>query len=398
MFLRSFCFLIIVSITLFGNCHLEPNQTNGTQTRPFQTFVNEILNLKIGTNKILLYLNLRNFVKNNNGSDSHTDELKVEQSLEHEIVRELQDLFRKTFTGERSSNASQQLKAIQWDLVADVDLHNSKDNHFLFIQNIMNQTLSDNYRNVNISLLLDRVEAIPVSTESSKISKVLIYGALHHAIHAADKEEQQYAFQLAYNIHSHYHDVKHQVKHDYFDQYLKRLLNGFHGCVQKIVNQPNATSGHLVKNYKYSEYLYVTTEHFPQPINAWRTTPLDLNKRTYRPVFTWVPKDMGPRGRWLLIHKNGHFWIKNGFYSDRYLDTSHQTTAHAPVVSELRTNIAVRIIPSLTDRESCYIENLESHRSLYAGNENEKEDANRRTIFTNGQHLAVNNASLWLFT
>lgn len=216
MCVKSFCFSLILLIFLIGNC--RPDDSVNTQS--FETVINDVANLKIGTNKLVLYLTIRNLLNN---SEPNEKEVKSQQALEEKVSSELQDLFLQSFTGERNSEASRTLKGFQWELIAEVDLYQLEKDDVLFAQKIVNQTLSDNYQKVDISSLIDRVNELNTTSERSRIAKLLTYGGLHHAIHTAQKDEQQNASKLADSIKNLTESFSHESSKEYFLSYLQRL-------------------------------------------------------------------------------------------------------------------------------------------------------------------------------
>lgn len=360
-----------------------------------ESLINFGLSLKISTNKLIYYLTLRNFLENKKcrASDVSTTWFLV---LEQEVKSELKKLIVSSFTEKWNTKSNQILKEIKWDVLAEIELNYLKKNDLLFIQNVMNQTLLEYYYQTNISSMIESVEKMPTQTELGKISRCYIYGALHYAINKIREPEQQYVFKLAYNIKKYLNSVDYKIGTEYFNKYLNHLMNSLPGCVKNIINVPHKT-GVLIKNANYDEYLYAVTHGFPQPHNAWKTTPIDLNKSTYRPVFTWMPKTMDIQGKWILDFDNDRFFITSGFFSDRYLDTLHKSHAHAPTFSKQSDIIPVRILPSRNYPDSCYIQNYQTRRFLYAGPNDAAEDDKRRTIFTDGTHLTEEPQYLWHF-
>lgn len=233
-----------------------------------------------------------------------------------------------------------------------------------------------------------------VHSESNKIIQACLYGSIHYAMSTNGDLENPNLFKLAYNIESHINNVRHNVAKEYFNYYFKQLRESFHGCIRSIAQFLNPF---LIKSTRYNEYLYVVIW---VSYNNWTTTPADLRGKEYESVFTWAPGDMDNTGKFLLEYeyKHGRFWIQSGFYPERYLDTSHESHAHAPIIRSQLEKIAVRLLPSDKDNENCYIQNFESHHFIYAGDDDAKENSHRRTIFINGTRENRQSSYLWKFS
>lgn len=115
-------------------------------------------------------------------------------------------------------------------------------------------------------------------------------------------------------------------------------------------------------------------------------------------VFTWSEKTVDETGEFSIDFNKDRFWIRSILYPESYLDTSHVTHAHASAIPRYSPKAAVRIILSDGDTENCYIQNYYSNRYMYAGDNNTKEDSQRRTIFTNGSRENNQSSYLWKLT
>lgn len=395
----------------------------GRTTNSIGNLVNFGLFLEMGTDKLMLYLTLRNQIENTwdpkvwqlfalrkeNPFQAGLDKLSYYEpysrffTLEQDVITQFKNLLTRVLTARsRNSEASNILKNIHWDKLTKIALASSKADEVVFFQSIVNQTLLENYHRVDISFLIDRIELIDTTTEYGKIEKVYLYGALHYAIHTRDDIEQPNIFKLAYSIKNHLKTVEHKVGKEYFTNYVTSLLNSFHGCVQSIVNHPDPKeTSYLIKNVDYDEYLYIVQAAKDLGPYDWKTTPKDLEKSTYRPVFTWILKDMDVQGKFNLSFKEDRFWIQSGRYEHLYLNSQHKTNAYTytdlPDERSLQA-LAVRIIPSRFDSNSCFIENYRSHRAVYAGPKELAEDETRRTIFTDGVRYAADKGYHWSFS
>jgi len=328
-------------------------------------------------------------------SNQYLEFLKLEQ----QIKENLEHVFGQYFINGGNSVSSNVLKGIDWYLQAKVEFEFSRDGQPLLVQNVANQALLKNYEKANISLLIDRAESIGVDTNNNKFLKTFILTAIHNALHEKKDDDQTYLFKLAYAVKRHYPYIEHSSRDGistnmYLGMYANKLMDSFHGCVKSIINQRDPEKvGYLIRSKKYDEYLYAADG------SNWKTQAADVDKSTYRAIFAWIPKnDMNAQGQWVLVFQDDRFWIKNAHYGT-YLDTSSAYTVHASTATgapELKA--AVRIIPSQSDSESCYIENYSTHRRIYAGGNDKLEDNARRAIYTGEIHMKNDDSVHWTFS
>lgn len=371
-------------------------------------------------NKLLYYLTLCNYLENRKQDEQKIAELFELRSkdrpsdfkellrnnpylnlleFDQQIVMNLRRLFEEFLMLAQNEVTTNFVKSINWWMAALIELENLPKGELTLVQNVLNETTLRIYRNTeNITKLIDRAESIDTNTLGNQLLKTYLLGAVQYAIHQVKDDDQPYLFKLAYAVKNHYYknadltiyedDVFDFSKFKkYMSKYLNKLLDSNHGCVSSIINQAKPESdGYLIQNKKYADYLYVVQ------------IASDVNQSDYRAIFTYIPKnDTNHQGQWFLIFENDHFWIKSAHYPQRQLDTTSAYTVHASTYTALQLKTAVRIIPSQSDNETCYIENYETHRRIYAGGDDKLEDADQRAVYVGDRHLANDDSVLWSF-
>lgn len=317
--------------------------------------------------------------------------------LEQQIIENWKDLFGQYFSDTNFAQANSTLFSINWEKLANIELSSYVEvgDALLLVQVGANQSLLSNYANRNIDSLIARAEHI-----QNDVFKTVALGALYYATQEKKDADQANLFKLAYILKRHFKTVEHSTR-DFSRRkvYLHRYVcTGNIELISRLCKKHHKSrrpreNGYLIKNKKYDEYLYVVASEIGQ---VWKTTPSDVDKSSYRGIFTYIPKNlMNAQGKWTLQFENDHFWVKDGYFGNTYLGTSSAQGLHGRVYEKPDLKEAIRIIPSNVDNESCYIENYSTHRRIYAGG---NEDTLRRAVYIAQEHAQGDDSYLWIFS
>lgn len=329
--------------------------------------------LKFGTDKLAFYLAFARFAEINNV-------LSAQAELEEELRKSFGKLFKDLLDLNAKVEALRILNEIQWYKLYE----HTEDVKTLKIQILVNEALTNVYSDLDLGRFITELEIIENNSENNQVYKLILYRALKQTISL--KEDNELLLRLAYSIRN--YSKNSNLKKEYFDE-LQRLLNTFHVCLRVAVNEPN---GFLIRSVKYDEYLYTPLKGRK---HQWSKYPAGIDESTYNPLLTWFKKTADDTAQFFVESDDNRFWIRSGFYPERFVDTSDSTYAYFS--ARLPKN-AVKIIPSDKDNENCYIQNWVTGNYLYAGSDNEKQDETRRTIFSNGLHNSRDSSYLWNFS
>lgn len=262
--------------------------------------------------------------------------------------------------------------------------------NFANYQKTWDMAVSNRYFSLDANLLIDKLENITLLSKNNEIFKAHVYGALLNIILRSNHIENEYLFKLAYAIQKQLKNTQYRS----VENYLRSLIVSLPGCVRSIVTVSSST-GYLIKNVQYGEYIYTVLY---SSNHHWRSTPPDLDGASYSPILAWVPKWMDDTGKFYLEFENNTFWIRSGSDLSRYVDTSHNTYVHSPVLRGHSSWTAVNILPSDANSDNCYIQNVKLGNYMYAGADATKENAERRVIFSNGKRSSRDPSYLWNFS
>lgn len=317
--------------------------------------------------------------------------------FDEHIIEQWKDQFSQYFSDATYVQANNYLSSIPWERLANVELssYTLDQDAVLLVHFAARQALLNNYANTNINLYLDRAESI-----NNEVFKTVVLGALYHGMHEKENNNHPQLFKLAYALKKHFGVVQHTTRDiskrkTHLHRYVDGLLKSFDGCVKNIVLEPE-NNGYLVTSKKYGEYLYPVASALGV---TYKTSPTDVDKSTYRAIFTYIPKVIGNnQGKWTLQFENDHFWLRNGYFPDTYLGTSSTQAIHGRSYEKPELKDAVRIIPAASDSNSCYIENYLTHRRIYAGGDDKLEDKDRRVVLIGQENAGTDDSYLWTFS
>lgn len=260
-------------------------------------------------------------------------------------------------------------------------------------QSELNQTIA-RCEKLNVDHIFYLVQGADNDTaEEHKIFQVFMFGALQYAITKCEVQinEPIVLFKLAYAIQDHIRTVKHEMAKEYFADYLQRLMNSFHGCIQSIVMNPS-TAGFSIRNVKYNEDVYA---YKSSPYYHWNNKPNGVSAVSYTPLLTQIPDANRPLGQFFVKFENNFHWITNKAYMDRFVDISDTNYVHLPPFILQSFKNAVQITASGSDEENCFIQSWMTLLFVYTNDT--KEDSTRRVIFSNGNNYVQNAGYLWNF-
>lgn len=384
------------------------NEVYGSHFSPIDLLARYGASMKLSTTKLMFYLAFKRFVEEKNREgvsslarssvDSEEENLMIEpieslKKFEEHLQWTLGKVFEESLIRNVDPEAAKILQKIEWDKLAEEEISHTKEQKLTVIQQLFNETVAQIYFHLNLDELIDRIESKNCTLEKNKIYKVQLCGALRYAISVKSNNQNPYLFKLAYTVRDHIKYNNHEIAKEYFEGYLKRLAESFHGCIRGIINEPNET-GFLIKSIKYNEYIYTVMY---AATAAWKNIPNDLKSNFY-PIFAWIPKNMDETGQFFLETENRRFWIRSGKFPEKYIDTSHDTVVHSPVNGKRLQKTAVHIIPSDRDDENCYIQNWNTEKFMFAGADSTNEDSSRRRIFSNGEKENQDESFLWNFS
>lgn len=314
--------------------------------------------------------------------------------LEQELLTEFQSIIVDALAHNQLVNHPL-FSQIQWNVIWQ--LYNQKFQHKEFLlQTLLNQTVIDHWQLVNLTAVVEQLETIPNDTENHKIQKLQLYVALFNAAHLNIAHEVEDYLLLVFSFENFVKNVNWGTVN--VPQIITNVQNSYHGCAKFVVGNAN-TQVWSIQNRHFGEYLYTVV---PEPTktekpNGWLTTPKEFTTTTYRPAFTWrknsVQTTFRNQFKWTIEHNNKQFWIRNGEYTNLYLDTTHPTHVHLTTAETQLPQLAVWFVPSAVDTNACYIRNYVNRNYIYAGQDYTAEDETRRTVFTNGECKSQNH--LW---
>jgi len=286
------------------------------------------------------------------------------------------------------------LSQVQWNVIWQ--LYHEKFQHVDFpLQTVLNQSVIEHWHLVNLTNVISQLESIPSDTENHQIQKLQFYVALFNAAHINIRSEVEDYLLLVLSFEDFVKGLPWGTDNT---QTITNVQNSYHGCAKFVIKETQ-NQLYSIQNRYFKEYLYTVV---PEPSktekpNGWLTTPKDFTTSTYRPAFTWrkesVQTTFKGQFQWYVEHANRRFWIRNGEYSNLYLDTTHSTYVHLTKADSKLPRLAVWFVPSPLDHNACYIRNYETRHTVYAGEDVTAEDEKRRTVFSNGSCNV--RASLW---
>lgn len=331
--------------------------------------------MSISTNKLMFYTQLKASIRSSYRPSS--DFVKFENGTS----KALGTLFLVAYAAERGDTAAaKSLEEIRWDQIVEAELSN---NHRAEpkIQALLNQTILDHSHSYNVSRVIGRVKSIDHNSENKKVLKAFLYGALYNGINRIPAESWN-LLSIAHAINVHIKNVRHDTGRSFFEGYLRRLADSFHGCVRSIVNGPK---DFMIRNDKYGEYIY------PEPFTLSLHLPTNFDRIGHRPILS--RKSTDSQSKFLMDFGDTRYYVKNDWSSNVYLDTTDNLYAFGG--DRHASKSALKIVPSNLDNQNCYILNWSSGHYMYASDGQVQTD--RRFVFTNGTLLRRNQAYLWTF-
>lgn len=340
----------------------------------------------IDRDKLMFYVALKRFEDENPviAKSQH----KIVLGIEGNITLQLKPLLEKSFQRNEDTGSTEELQFIRWDLLTkDKTGHSGHQPGAVIIQEFFNSTLDKASIHLDTKEFVKRIENITTDSESNKIYKALLYGALVHRVHVKSNDNDPYIFTLAYSIRDYTETFQLRscaTDENYFGNYLRnKLMSSFHGCIRDIVEDTKRKM-FSIENVKYKELLMM--------LSTTRKCKCK-SKHIYR-VYTNSTRIPDALDRFELIYENGWFLLKDGFHGNRFVDAFHESYVHAIKDAQDVHKLAVKILPSQIDRENCNIEN-QMNRFLYSCSDL---DSNRRGVYSNSTEESRNDSSrLWKF-
>lgn len=321
--------------------------------------------MDFGTNKLMFYLGLRRFFE-----DKVTENPFAFTELEENIKSDLSDAI-------RQSGAY----GVEWDKLVKAEPQ-AEDINLLALQRLMNDAFTRIYTDLDLNHFIQELESDENSSESSKILKTLVYGALYHAAFVKYDDMNPVMFKLAFSIKNYLEAVDFEVAGEYLTAHLSRLLNSFHGCIRSIVNEP-MENGFLIKSVKYNHFI-----HMASLKHHWIIRPTGGN-------ISGAANQQNPEEArtFFLKFRGNHFCIRNGFPPETCGDT-WDGTYNLPISFES----GIKITPSERDNENCYIQNWETGKYVQTGSDYYKQDHPRHLLFSDGAYKDRDSSYLWNFS
>lgn len=381
--------------------------------------------MPFGNKKVMFYFTMLNYLHEKQGDktaeaikflhgstcwNSNLDELAGSNPVlsflkfQNDINVEIHNIFRNVLVGNQLLS-NPEFNQLHWNLLTEAHLR-QPNAHVLPLQAMLNATALEYFSQIDLSNFIEQIEKISNDVESDKIKKLHLYGALLWATNKNLKNHQAVPdyFKLVISWRNFWKNNQFNVGNMFFNNYNKEMEESMHGCAKTILNAPPKNI-FMIRNRSFNEYLYAQPRWFPAGKTAWVTTPNDLDKTTYWPAHLWIPGFKG-RGynsinyKWHIVNEGDRFWFVNAETSadlvDRYIDTSHQTNVHCPKSNNGRQkHLAIRLVPSYQDNESCFIQNYDRRNTIYAVDTKLIEDNDRRQIYSNGKYTYRGN--LWCF-
>lgn len=367
--------------------------------------------VEFGTNKLTCYAALRNFLQEKQTNEQFISDMFAfkknnpeftESTLpilnnpylqflvfEADTVRSVSKLFEETFVVNADIDVTKAIQQINWDKLAEQEISYVKTTETTAIQQLLTESLLKIYNRLDLNRLLYKVPQIADNVENNKLFKAYFYGSLWNCVAAKGGAQAQYLTKLSEVIESYVQNANLKIGSDYFNKYFNHLTKSIPSVLRNLLSSNENKIPVILKNVKYDEYLYSINWD-----KNWETAPANFGQ-SYYPVYTWRKRTVDETGKYFIEYENGHFWIRSGLDERRYVDLSHATNAHNPIIPPRSDKTALNIIPSAESSTQFYIQGVLTQHYMYAGSDDQAEDTGRRTIFSDGTWASRDTSYLW---
>lgn len=276
------------------------------------------------------------------------------------------------------------LNQVQWNVIFELHQATMSGKYFP-LQAVLNRTIVDCYKGLNVSLIIDQLESILDDTDNNRIKKLLFYTGLFNGANVYIESNSDAYLQLVLSFEKFVKNLQIPGATTEVNKIVNKVKTVYHECAKFIVNRP-ANAVYSIRSRHFKEFLYAANPYNPkEKHNGWRTMPNDKNKSRYRPVFTWHNKQTTSYSnnyKWKIIFENKRFWIRSVALPQYYLDSRHQSHIYLTRADFKLPDLAVWFVSAKRDKNACFIRNYNNkNRFVVAGNNGAAEDNVRRTVF-----------------